>query len=112
MGAALHGRRRRNHGGSRALARLPRSPRQRRLVRRPPEGALMDGAGPAPIVEARSLEKMYETGAVSVHALKGVDLAIRPGEIVSIMGPSGCGKTTLLNCLSGLDSIDGGDVLI
>jgi ABC-type lipoprotein export system ATPase subunit len=65
-----------------------------------------------PIVEARTLEKIYETGAVRVHALKGVDLAIHRGEMVSIMGPSGCGKTTLLNCLSGLDGIDGGDVLI
>ena len=65
-----------------------------------------------PIVEARQLEKIYDTGAVRVHALKGVDLAIHRGEMVSIMGPSGCGKTTLLNCLSGLDSIDGGDVLI
>jgi ABC-type lipoprotein export system ATPase subunit len=66
----------------------------------------------SPIVEARTLEKIYETGAVRVHALKGVDLAIHRGEMVSIMGPSGCGKTTLLNCLSGLDGIDGGDVLI
>jgi putative ABC transport system ATP-binding protein len=65
-----------------------------------------------PIVEAKSLVKTYDTGAVQVHALKGVDLALRRGEMVSIMGPSGCGKTTLLNCLSGLDSIDGGDVLI
>jgi ABC-type lipoprotein export system ATPase subunit len=65
-----------------------------------------------PIVEARGLQKVYDTGAVRVDALKGVDLAIRPGEMVSIMGPSGCGKTTLLNCLSGLDWIDGGDVLI
>jgi ABC-type lipoprotein export system ATPase subunit len=65
-----------------------------------------------PIVEAKSLVKTYDTGAVQVHALKGVDLAIHPGEMVSIMGPSGCGKTTLLNCLSGLDAIDGGDVLI
>jgi ABC-type lipoprotein export system ATPase subunit len=65
-----------------------------------------------PIVEARRLKKIYDTGAVRVHALKGVDLAIHRGEMVSIMGPSGCGKTTLLNCLSGLDSIDGGDVLI
>ncbi|MFL5650994.1 MAG: ABC transporter ATP-binding protein, partial [Chloroflexota bacterium] len=71
------------------------------------------GAGPdTPIVEAKSLVKTYDTGAVQVHALKGVDLAIQRGEMVSIMGPSGCGKTTLLNCLSGLDAIDGGDVLI
>jgi ABC-type lipoprotein export system ATPase subunit len=65
-----------------------------------------------PIVEARTLVKTYDTGAVKVNALKGVDLTIHRGEMVSIMGPSGCGKTTLLNCLSGLDSIDGGDVLI
>jgi ABC-type lipoprotein export system ATPase subunit len=65
-----------------------------------------------PIVEARSLVKTYETGAVKVNALKGVDLAVVQGEMVAIMGPSGCGKTTLLNCLSGLDSIDGGDVVI
>lgn len=45
-------------------------------------------------------------------ALRGVDLRLERGEMVAIMGPSGCGKTTLLNCLSGLDAIDGGDVLI
>jgi ABC-type lipoprotein export system ATPase subunit len=64
------------------------------------------------IVEARSLRKTYDTGAVRVAALRGVDLGLAAGEMVAIMGPSGCGKTTLLNCLSGLDSIDGGDVLI
>ena len=61
-----------------------------------------------PIVEARSLRKTYDTGAVQVEALRGVDLVLETGEMVAIMGPSGCGKTTLLNCLSGLDSIDGG----
>jgi putative ABC transport system ATP-binding protein len=66
----------------------------------------------APIVEARSIRKTYETGAVRVDALRGVDLVLRRGEMVAIMGPSGCGKTTLLNCLSGLDSIDEGEVVI
>ncbi len=67
---------------------------------------------PGPIVEARAVMKTYETGSVRVEALRGIDLAVRRGEMVAIMGPSGCGKTTLLNCLSGLDAIDGGDVLI
>jgi putative ABC transport system ATP-binding protein len=71
-----------------------------------------DGYQPAPLVEARDVHKIYETGKVKVHALNGVDLSVDRGEMVAIMGPSGCGKTTLLNCLSGLDSVDAGDVLI
>jgi putative ABC transport system ATP-binding protein len=63
------------------------------------------------IVEARGVEKSYR-GRVPVPALKGVDLAIHRGEMVAVMGPSGCGKTTLLNCLSGLDCFDTGEVLI
>jgi putative ABC transport system ATP-binding protein len=65
-----------------------------------------------PIIEARGVVKTYDTGKVKVNALRGVDLALRPGEMVAIMGPSGCGKTTLLNCLSGLDSIDNGEIRI
>lgn len=66
------------------------------------------------IVEAISLVKTYATGEgePDVPALRGVDFRVRRGEMVAIMGPSGCGKTTLLNCLSGIDAIDGGDVLI
>ena len=64
------------------------------------------------IVQATGIEKTYDTGTVKVHALRGVDLMVPRGEIVAIMGPSGCGKTTLLNCLSGLDEIDSGSVLI
>ena len=64
------------------------------------------------IVTAAAIYKTYDTGAVEVQALRGVDLNVKRGEMVAIMGPSGCGKTTLLNCLSGLDDIDSGNVLI
>ena len=66
----------------------------------------------APIVEAQAIVKTYHTGAVRVEALRGVDLTLERGEMAAIMGPSGCGKTTLLNCLSGLDTVDSGDVVI
>ena len=64
------------------------------------------------IIEATDLHKSYGTGSQRFEALKGVDFAVTKGEMVAIMGPSGCGKTTLLNCLSGLDEFDAGDVKI
>ena len=64
------------------------------------------------IVQAEGVHKVYHTGQVSVPALRGVDLTVWRGEMVAIMGPSGCGKTTLLNCLSGLDSADKGQIII
>src|SRR5918994_1617701 len=69
-------------------------------------------AGGETIIEARNVQKTYDTGSVKVHALRGVDLAVRRGEMVAIMGPSGCGKTTLLNVLSGLDDLSDGEVRI
>ena len=65
-----------------------------------------------PIVRAVGIHKTYDTGQVKVNALRGIDLEVRRGEIVAIMGPSGCGKTTMLNCLSGLDDVDSGRVII
>lgn len=64
------------------------------------------------IAEARDVQRIYSTGTVEVNALSGVNLAVRRGEMLAVMGPSGSGKTTLLNCMSGLDDIDGGEVLI
>jgi putative ABC transport system ATP-binding protein len=64
------------------------------------------------ILVATNVRKVYRTGAGSVEALRDLDLRIGAGEFIAVMGPSGSGKTTLLNCLSGLDSIDGGTVVI
>ncbi len=64
------------------------------------------------IIEATDVVKTYDTGQLQVTALRGISLSVREGEMVAIMGPSGCGKTTLLNCLSGLDEIDSGRVVI
>jgi putative ABC transport system ATP-binding protein len=69
-------------------------------------------AAAMPMVKGLDVRKTYRLGGVEVEALRGVNIAINRGEMVAIMGPSGCGKTTLLNCLSGLDEIDSGDVLI
>ena len=64
------------------------------------------------IIVAKGIYKTYDTGQVRVEALRGVDLEVTSGEMVAIMGPSGCGKTTLLNCLSGLDSTEQGEIWI
>ena len=59
----------------------------------------------------RGLTKVYPTGAGEVHALRGVDLDIRKGELLVLLGPSGSGKSTLLNILGGLDRASGGQVM-
>ncbi len=59
---------------------------------------------------ARELCKVYETGETQVHALRGVDLEIRAGEVVVLLGPSGSGKSTLLNIVGGLDRATSGDI--
>ena len=64
------------------------------------------------MIELQDIQKYYRTGDQSVHVLKGVDLGIREGELVSIMGSSGSGKSTLLNILGILDSFDSGSYLL
>ncbi len=65
-----------------------------------------------PIIKATGVKKVYDTGKVKVHALRGVDLSVQRGEMVAVMGASECGKTTLLNVLSGLDDLSEGQVVI
>jgi putative ABC transport system ATP-binding protein len=64
------------------------------------------------MIKLHDIHKYYRTGDQSLHVLKGIDLHIREGELVSIMGSSGSGKSTLLNILGILDSYDRGSYLL
>lgn len=77
-------------------------------LRRPPPKSL-----PMYVLETRSLKKDYGAeGEVCVHALRGVDLQVRKGELLAIMGPSGSGKSTLLHILGGVETPTSGQVLL
>ena len=65
---------------------------------------------PGPIYRIEAVTKVYRSGEVEVHALRGVDLDLPPGEFVVMLGPSGSGKSTLLNILGGLDRPTAGTV--
>ena len=66
-------------------------------------------ASRTPTLRARGLSKVYLTGDVEVHALRGLDLVLETGELVVLLGPSGSGKSTLLNILGGLDTASSGE---
>jgi putative ABC transport system ATP-binding protein len=70
----------------------------------------MPASGADLAIEARGLEKTYAMGEVTVRALRGVDFALRRGELVVLLGPSGSGKSTLLNILGGLDAPTAGSL--
>ena len=64
------------------------------------------------ILELRDVYRTHGTSAAAVHALRGVTLGVRPGELMAVMGPSGSGKSTLLNLAGGLDRPTQGGVYV
>lgn len=72
---------------------------------------MVENEASAIALEGRELTKIYRTGTVEVHALRGVNVDLREGELVVLLGPSGSGKSTLLNILGGLDAPTSGNVL-
>ena len=64
------------------------------------------------LIETTHLSKVYGTGDIAVHALRGVDLQVAQGEFMAIMGPSGSGKSTLMNILGCLDRLSGGSYVL
>jgi putative ABC transport system ATP-binding protein len=64
------------------------------------------------MIDIRQIHKSYITGQNSLHVLKGIDLHVKAGEMISIMGASGSGKSTLLNILGILDNYDSGEYLL
>jgi putative ABC transport system ATP-binding protein len=69
-------------------------------------------AGIDDVITLHEVERVYRSGRIDYPALRGVDLAVHPGEMVAIEGPSGSGKSTLLNIMTGIDRATAGSVTV
>jgi putative ABC transport system ATP-binding protein len=72
----------------------------------------LDPAESSPLIELRGVEKVYRTGRLEYPALRGLDLRVEAGEMVSVVGPSGSGKSTALNLITGIDRPTSGTVTV
>jgi putative ABC transport system ATP-binding protein len=68
--------------------------------------------GTGPLIDLRAVEKVYRTGRLDYAALRGIDLRVDAGEMVSVVGPSGSGKSTALNLITGIDRPTSGTVSV
>jgi putative ABC transport system ATP-binding protein len=72
----------------------------------------LEAPGSGPLIDLHGVDKVYRTGRLEYRALRGIDLCVQAGEMVSVVGPSGSGKSTALNLITGIDRPTSGSVTV